>query len=81
LIHELKLSCEFFVPVLNETKRFEIRKDDRGYKVDDVLRLMEYDRFVCQYTGREVHANVRYILDKAIGLDVGYVVMSIEVVK
>jgi hypothetical protein len=81
LIHELKLSSEFFVPVLNETKRFEIRKDDRGYKVGDVLRLMEYDRFVCQYTGREVHVNVRYILDKAIGLDVGYVIMSIEVVK
>ena len=42
-------------------KLFEIRKNDRNFQVGDVLLLKEWDNI--KYTGREVGAMVRYILD------------------
>lgn len=38
-IHELKTWPDFFRDVADGRKKFEIRKDDRDYKVGDLLRL------------------------------------------
>lgn len=43
MIHELKLRKEFFDYVRFGIKKFEIRKDDRDYKVGDTLVLKEID--------------------------------------
>lgn len=37
--HILKLNDRYFDAVANGTKAFEIRKDDRGYRVGDTLVL------------------------------------------
>lgn len=37
--HNLKLNDRYFDAVANGIKTFEIRKDDRGYRVGDTLRL------------------------------------------
>lgn len=37
--HRLKLNDRYFDAVANGTKTFEIRKDDRGYRVGDTLVL------------------------------------------
>jgi hypothetical protein len=42
MIHDLKCWPEPFAAILSGEKRHEIRRDDRGFKVGDVLRLREY---------------------------------------
>ena len=42
-IHELKILPEYFKAQKAGKKNFEIRKNDRDYKVGDKLVLKEYD--------------------------------------
>ena len=75
--HELKIQPKYFQAVWDDIKRFEIRKNDRDYKVGDVLVLKEWDGE--KYTGSAIVVNVTYIYDGEIGgLEDGYIVMSIE---
>ena len=72
--HELKTWPEPFAAVLSGAKTYEIRKDDRGYMVGDVLVLKEWEpeeewvgghRMMPQagydgYTGRTLRRVVTY---------------------
>lgn len=73
-IHELKILPEYFEAVVSGNKRFEIRKNDRGYKVGDILRLNEYEDG--KYTGNFHVAEITYITDYA--QQDGYVVLGIK---
>ena len=42
MIHELKIKNEYLLAVIDGSKTFELRKDDRGYKVGDYLQLQSY---------------------------------------
>lgn len=50
-IHQLKIAPKYFNAVVAGQKTAELRKDDRGYKVGDVLSLCEWKHGV--FTGRE----------------------------
>lgn len=43
MIHELKISPEYYMDVVSGVKPFEIRKNDRDFKVGDCVKLNEYD--------------------------------------
>jgi len=75
-IHDLKILPEFYQAVINGTKTFELRKDDRGFAVGDILLLREWEH---EYTGRQTQKVVKYILKNCIfdGLMPGYVIMAI----
>lgn len=73
--HELKIDPEYFVEVCLENKTFEIRKNDRDFKVDDLLILAEYSDG--EYTGRGVLVGITYITDYA--QQDNYVVLGIKV--
>ena len=62
-IHELKCWPEFFAPIHDGTKPFDLRKNDRRFKVGDKLHLREYDDRKNTYTGREVHRRITYMLE------------------
>ena len=42
-IHELKTLPEYFLDICTRSKNFELRKNDRNYKVGDCLVLKEFD--------------------------------------
>ena len=95
--HNLKLNDRYFDAVLNGIKTFEIRKDDRGFRVGDTLemyRVNDNGLYVSKdgtYASNEkgawlepIQMKVTYILTHAdfpAGIPEGYVVMNIEKVK
>lgn len=79
-MHELKIYPKYFEAIIDGKKTFEIRKNDRGFQVGDRVVLKEWDNIV--YSGREIHAEIKYILDdKFIGLADGYVAFSLGIYK
>lgn len=76
MIHELKIFPEYFDAVISGKKTFEIRKDDRPFKVGDLLALNEYDGQ--RYTGNSCLVYIDYILAAADYVREGMVVMSIK---
>ena len=81
MIHELKTVNPFFEKVLYGDKGFEVRIDDREYKVGDMLNLKEYIPEKDKLTGRRCLRKITYILtheDFPEGIKKGYVVMSIR---
>lgn len=61
--------------MLERRKRFEIRYNDRGYQVGDVLILREYT-IENGYTGQSLSANIIYMTDFM--QYPGYLVLGIE---
>jgi hypothetical protein len=82
--HRLKCWPDYFRKTLNGEKLFELRYDDRGYEVDDLLLLQEYDPQKQSFTGREQLVCVTYVLSQAHwehGLEPGYVILGLEVLR
>lgn len=80
-VHELKIHPKYYEDILNEVKTFEVRKNDRAYKVGDFLQLNEFDngKYTGQYTGRFKYVEIIYILEGgSFGIDKDYIVMSIR---
>lgn len=75
--HDLKIRPEYFAAVRDGTKTFELRKDDRGFNVGDILHLREYRHD--EYTGRHLYTTVTYILRdaKEYGLEDGYCILGL----
>lgn len=75
--HNLKILSKYFTEILNGSKTFELRKNDRDYKVGDALMLREFNGE--EYTGNSVHVNITYILEGGqYGLDKEYVILGIK---
>lgn len=77
MTHELKILPKWFADVSSGKKNFEIRKNDRGFKVGDELILREWERG--KYTGRETHRKIEYIYhgDGSYGLSEEYCVLGL----
>ena len=76
-IHKLKILPEYFEAIASRKKTFELRTDDRDYKVGDLLCLREWDGE--RYTGRELSAiEIKYILRDCpeYGLADGYCILG-----
>ncbi|WP_142968865.1 DUF3850 domain-containing protein [Enterococcus faecalis] len=63
MVHELKIDIAYFKYVLVGEKTFEIRKNDRRYRVGDHIILNEWDEQTHSYTGRKVSGKIKYITD------------------
>lgn len=78
MIHALKTLPEYFEAVWENKKTFELRENDRDFKVGDYLALNEWDGE--KYTGRTTLVEVIYILDpnEVMTCAGGYVIMGIK---
>lgn len=86
MIHELKTWPMFFEAVKNGRKLFEVRKNDRNFKVGDDVLLREYypenyfeNGDEAHYTGEILHRKISYILKGGqFGIEEGFVVMGLK---
>ncbi|CCN48926.1 conserved hypothetical protein [Vibrio nigripulchritudo MADA3029] len=67
-VHELKIQPEFLKAIIEEKKTFEIRKNDRDFKVGDRAKLSDGSQFVV--------VRIKYITD--FEQKDGYVVFSFD---
>ena len=82
MLHVLKTVQPYFEALWSGEKRFEVRKNDRGFQVGDSLCLREYDAAARSYSGRLVMANVLYVLiGPQFGVEAGYCVMSLGAMR
>ena len=74
--HEVKSWIEFFEPILSGRKMFELRKNDRDYKVYDMVYLHETVNGI--KTGRKLQGKeIKYVLyGGEYGLDKDYCIMQ-----
>lgn len=79
--HNLKMLPEYFQSVTLGNKTFELRKNDRDYRIGDIVNLCEY--FDGKYTGYEIKAIITYVLKNCpeYGLDKDYCVFSFTVLS
>ena len=78
--HVLKIQYKYLMDILYEGKSFEIRQDDRGYKVGDIIHFVdplgnEFDNWF-----KELVFRITYILRDVpqYGLDKNYCILAIE---
>lgn len=83
--HVLKSWPRFFDAVLSGQKKHELRKNDRNFKVGDLLQLKEFDPETDTFTGREQIVEITYITSAENpcalsdnGLTDGFCVLSID---
>ena len=75
-VHDIKIGKEFFEDVKNNVKTFELRKNDRNYKVGEILELHEYE--AGEETGRTCRKLITYMLKEFTGLQDGYCILGIK---
>lgn len=82
-VHKLKIKKEYADANIAGVKRWECRKNDRGYKVGDLVK------FVCvddkgEHIQHEINENIyyiKYILENFVGLAKDYIIISIDKIK
>lgn len=77
--HSLKCRKEYFERVLNGSKTFEIRRNDRDFQTGDTLILRE--TIDNAETGRHLKCSVSYVLTSFEGLKKGFAILGILNIK
>lgn len=77
--HYVKILPEYYRAIERGDKTFEVRYNDRNYQTYDVLHLQEWMNG--DYTGREITAEVTYLLDSPDFCKDGFMVMAIKVMS
>ena len=85
-MHTLKIQEPFFYDVLTETKKAELRKNDRDFKVGDLIHFTDVDGY--EYINAKIDVScytvfrITHILDASIVIpslkESEFVVLSIE---
>lgn len=76
-VHRLKTWPEYFQALCSGRKTFELRKNDRDFRVGDVLLLEEWDPATKAYSGRLIEREVTYIAQGVFGLPADVCVMAV----
>ena len=74
--HDIKIASSYYEDIISGKKKFELRKNDRGYKVGDSLKMLEFADG--KHTGRTIDADIIYMLEDYTGLEEGYCILGID---
>ena len=78
-MHILKTINPYFNDVSNGLKDFEIRINDRNFKVGDTIKLVEYEPYNTSINPRYLIKKIKYILNGGMyGLEANYVIIGME---
>lgn len=76
--HDLKCWAPYFDAIVRGTKPFEWRKNDRDYRVGDVLCLRRFDNLSQRHTGSVAYRRISYMLTSGFGMPEGYAVLALS---
>ena len=76
MVHHVKAIEPFYSDVESGIKTFELRKNDRGYCVKDIIDLMQFANGTI--TGRRVSIQITYMLEDFPGIEKGYCILGIK---
>lgn len=74
--HDIKTAAGFFEDSKAGIKPFELRKNDRDYKVGDFLKMKRYKNG--EYTGDTIRKEITYVLEDFEGLKQGYCILGVK---
>ena len=85
-LHELKILRRFADDILAGKKTWEIRYNDRDFKVGDVIHFRVFEPVGCYYQDHEITRRlyeIAYMLDEMDfrGIEYGYVVFTIREIE
>lgn len=75
--HFLKLVEPHYTNVAYGEKTFEVRKNDRDYRVGDYIEFRSYDPITQEYTGEAIIKRIRYLLDDPEYVKEGFVILGL----
>lgn len=64
-VHDVKEWPKWHADLVSEKMQFETRKNDRDYRIGDVLVVREWDPDTSAYTGKLAVRVITYIMDHA----------------
>lgn len=82
--HKLSIAPSYFKDIKNKIKTFEIRKNDKQFKIGDYLLLLECDikfdngQTGFHYTGKGIFVRITYILHNVYGILDDFVALGFE---
>lgn len=81
--HILKCWTPYYLAIVSGEKKFDVRKDDRGYQKGDFVKLQQYDPgegYVCDPIDNipySVERKINFVLTGGqFGIEPGYVVLG-----
>ena len=77
MTHELKIRPKYFKAVVLGDKTFEIRKNDRNFRVGDIIVLHEWNE-KCGYTGKHTLVYITYVMTDTEFVKEGFAVLGIK---
>lgn len=82
-VHKLKCWTPYYQATLAGDKKFDVRRDDRGFQKGDIVKLEQYEPeqgYICDPDDNIPYSfekQIKYILTGGqFGLDPGYVVLG-----
>ena len=75
-IHKVRKAVRSFDAVCGEKMKFELCRNDKGYKIGEILEMEEFEEGI--KTGRALKAEITHILEDYTGLEEGYCILSLE---
>jgi hypothetical protein len=78
MLHALKTEPEYFMSIMDGSKTFDVRKMDRPFLDGGDIVLQEWNPETKQYTGKEWHGEITYILADERFCKKGHCVLGIK---